>query len=281
MTGQAGEPLLEIVVEAVLRLGGLKIDEAEDEGAGQAEQRRAEGRAHAAQGRRQARLQIVEHDDHVVAGERQVGDDAADRSDGFQQAPERAEQAEKDQQPRLVAGDVTALVETRADAVEQIAHRQRIERRALATILLAERAGDRRQEPRWCGHREAGAGRAKRLDPRNLGAQHQDAAQSVGDPEQENADDQPVQRRILHECTGDHVVERCHDQQGQQQEQHNADDEAARLGHRRSRLPAARLDALGWSATGRAWARIGNSRLVSPLDRNSRRCSTRNVSRKG
>ena len=49
----------------------------------------------------------------------------ADRADGLDQAPERAEQAEEDQQAGHVARDVARLVEAGRDRIHQAAHRGR------------------------------------------------------------------------------------------------------------------------------------------------------------
>ena len=47
--GDRRQPVLEVVVEHVLRLAGLEVEEAEDQRAGEAEQRGREGGAHAAE----------------------------------------------------------------------------------------------------------------------------------------------------------------------------------------------------------------------------------------
>ena len=47
--GDRGQPLLELAVEAVLRVAGEELEQADDQRAGEAEQRRAEGGAHAAE----------------------------------------------------------------------------------------------------------------------------------------------------------------------------------------------------------------------------------------
>ena len=47
--GDRGEPLLELAVEAVLRVAGEELEQPHDQRAGEAEQRRAEGGAHAAE----------------------------------------------------------------------------------------------------------------------------------------------------------------------------------------------------------------------------------------
>ena len=91
------EPVFQFGVEAVLRLARLQIEEAEHQRAGKAEQRGRERNAHAAERRGEAFAQRVEHGAGVAA-DLEVLDDVADRADGLDQAPERAEQAEEDQQ---------------------------------------------------------------------------------------------------------------------------------------------------------------------------------------
>ena len=53
--GDRRQPVLEVVVEHALRLAGLQVEEAEDERAGEAEQRGREGDAHAGERRRRGR----------------------------------------------------------------------------------------------------------------------------------------------------------------------------------------------------------------------------------
>ena len=58
---------------------------------------------------------------NMVAGVRaglHAVDDAADRVDRLEQAPERAEQAEEHQQADQIAVELAALVEARADRIE-------------------------------------------------------------------------------------------------------------------------------------------------------------------
>ena len=76
---RGGEPVFEIGVEAVLRLAGLQIEKAEDQRAGEPEQRRRERNAHAAERRGQAFLERVEHRVGVAADLEAV-DDGADRA---------------------------------------------------------------------------------------------------------------------------------------------------------------------------------------------------------
>ncbi len=105
-------------------LPGLEIEKTEHQRASEAEQRGGEGNAHAGDWRREPVFEIIEHDGGVGAGLHRL-DDAADRSDGFKQAPERAEQAKKNEQAGQVAGGVARLVEPGSDRVENGAQRRR------------------------------------------------------------------------------------------------------------------------------------------------------------
>src|SRR6185312_359231 len=121
----ARQPFLELVVEAVLRLSCLDVEKAQDERAGEAEQRRAEGRAHGAERRRQAALEIVEGGGRIAAAHAEPADHLADRADGLDKAAEGAEQAEQHEKTDEIARYVASLVETAADRIEQRAHRGR------------------------------------------------------------------------------------------------------------------------------------------------------------
>jgi hypothetical protein len=70
----APPPLLELVVEAVLRLAGLEIEETQDQRSGKTKERGGKGRAHACERPGKAHLQVVEDGDHVLAfGDREAG----------------------------------------------------------------------------------------------------------------------------------------------------------------------------------------------------------------
>ena len=91
--GDARQPFLQLVVEAVVCMARLQIEKAEDERSGKAEEGGGEGGAHALQRCGEPVLQLLEHH-HAVAGlgiERVDG--RADRLHGLEQAPECAEQA--------------------------------------------------------------------------------------------------------------------------------------------------------------------------------------------
>ena len=162
-----GEPVFEVGIEAVLRLARLQIEEAEDQRAGKAEQRRRKRNAHAAERRGQSPSFRRIEQGAGVAADLQSVDHLADRTDGLDQAPEGAEQAEKHQQARHVARDVAGLVEPGGDRIQQMPHgllRDRHPPRALA----AEDRGHRRQQLRPPLDREPGIGDAEIVDPGRL-----------------------------------------------------------------------------------------------------------------
>src|SRR3546814_15022878 len=64
---QDGQPFLQFVVEPVLGLAELQVEKAEDERAGEAQHRGAEGGAHAGKRRLQPALQVAEHLPEVAA----------------------------------------------------------------------------------------------------------------------------------------------------------------------------------------------------------------------
>src|SRR6202034_1504379 len=64
----AGEKLLELGIEPILRLARLEIEKAKDQRTREAEQRGGERDAHAGDWRGQALLQIVEHSRRVDSG---------------------------------------------------------------------------------------------------------------------------------------------------------------------------------------------------------------------
>ena len=140
--GVGGKPVLQLVVKAVLRLAGLQVEKAEDERAGKTEERRAEGRTHPFERRFETAFEVVEDADHVLIGDREVADNVAHRRHGLEQTPERAEQAQEDQQADHVAREVAGLVEPRADAVEQAAQRDRRQGHAALPV--------RQHRRKWC-----------------------------------------------------------------------------------------------------------------------------------
>ncbi len=82
---RAGQPFLQLGVEAALCLAGLKFEEAEDERSGQAEQRRAEGGRHALERAFDSLLQLGEDLDGVASGHLHADDGVGDGADRLQQ----------------------------------------------------------------------------------------------------------------------------------------------------------------------------------------------------
>ena len=70
----------------------------------------------------EAFLQLIEQHGALAAVGVERADGGADRAHGLQQAPERAEQAEKDEQADEIARGLALLVEAGGDGVEQRAH---------------------------------------------------------------------------------------------------------------------------------------------------------------
>ena len=119
--GKAREPFLDVVVKTVLRLRRLQVEKAEHQGAGEAEQRRAKRRTHAAHGGGETRLELFEEHGHQIAWPTDIPLMTSPTEPIVSSRPQNAEQAEEDQQPDLVAGDVAAFIEPGADAAQQIA----------------------------------------------------------------------------------------------------------------------------------------------------------------
>ena len=232
--GEAGEPFFHLVVKRVLRLGRLEVEKAEHEGSGKTEQRRAERRAHAFHRGSEPCLQFIEDaGDIAIAADRKIGNDGAHRIDRFQEAPERPEQAEKDQKTDLVAGDVPLLIQARRDAVEKVAHGIRRQFDPAAAFLFAEGIGDRPEQEGNGLERVAGLAGAQAFDPADLGLDHPDPPKDVEDTQQQNGKDQAVKDRVVHEHTENDVVGERDRHRGQDQENDHPVDETLRVAHRR------------------------------------------------
>ena len=243
--GDAGEPILELVVEAPLRVAGLQIEEAQDQRAGEAEHRAGEGRAHALERAGQAFLQLIEQH-HALAG---IGveraDGGADRGHRLQQAPERAEQAEKDEQADQIARRLALLVEAGGDGVEQRAHRAGGQRQMPGAVV--QHGGHRReQRRRGLVGGDAGIGDAEIVDPVDLGIEPQHLAERIDDADHQHADDQRIQAGIGQEAVAELsglAVEDDREQHGEDEEQAHAPQEDLRAGElhlvsdRRHQLP--------------------------------------------
>ncbi len=277
--GETGEPLLHLVVEAVLRLARLQVEEAQHQRARQTEQRRAERGAHARHRRRQPGLELVEHHHEIALADREAVDHLADRADRLEQAPEGAEQAEEDQKADLVARDVAPLVEPGADAVQQIADRHRRQHRSGPRRSCSPSAlGDRRQQPRRRLQREARLAGAEGLDPADLRLDADDAPEDVDDADQQDPEDQAIEHWVVEEDPQHDVVGEGDREGRQHQEDDHAVDETLRTGHRRAfptRLrpidaamdaahpPAARRRARAGRTAARRWWRLGLETFVN------------------
>ena len=117
--------------------------------------------------------------------------------DGLDQAPERAEQAEEDEQAGQVARHVARLVEPGGDRIEDAAHDLRRDRHAADAV--AEDRRHRRQQHRRPVDREAGIGEPEAVDPGDFGEQPDHLPERQQDADQQHADDQAVEAGIGHE----------------------------------------------------------------------------------
>ena len=144
------------------------------------------------QRRGEAFPQRIEHGPGVAACLEALND-AADRTDGFDQAPERAEQAEENQQAGHVARDIARFVEAGRDRIENAAHQLRGHRHAADAV--AEDRGHRRQQDRRAVDCEAGIGKAETVDPGDFRIKPHHLTERQNDADRHNADDQRVQSR--------------------------------------------------------------------------------------
>jgi hypothetical protein len=105
--------------------------------------------------------------------------------DGFDQAPERAEQAEKDQQAGEIAPRVARFVEAGGDGIEDGAQHQR---RNAAPLFGAEHGRQRREARRRL---QSGApARVMGVDPARLRNELQDLPQRQHDANQQHAENE-------------------------------------------------------------------------------------------
>ena len=199
-----GQPVLEVGVEAVLRLSRLQVEKAQHERSGQAEQGGREGDAHAAERRGEAGLHRVEHRGRFRPYF-QRSDHPADRAHRFQEAPEGAEQAEEDQQAREVAQQVARFVEAGADRFQDAAHRRLGDRHA--SHAVAEQRRHRRQKDGGARDFEAGIGDTEAVHPRHLGQQAHHLPEGEDDADEQHAEDDAVQPGIVEEGPPDRLVE--------------------------------------------------------------------------
>ena len=218
-----GEPVLEVGVEAVLRLARLQVEKAQDQRAGEAEQRRRERNAHAAERRGQPVFQGVEQGAGIAA-DLQAFDHLADGADGFDQAPEGAEQAEKDQQARHVAGNVAGFIQPRRDRIQQMPHGLLRDRHPPGA-LAAEYRRHRRQQCRPPLERQPGIGDTETVDPGDFRIEPDHLPERQDDADQKHRADQGVEAGIGKERRDDLLVEHDRDQRAQHQEHQHSHQE--------------------------------------------------------
>ena len=190
--GHVRQPVLELVVEAVLRVAGLQVEEADHQRTGEAEERGREARRHAAERRVQLRFQRLEHGNGIAA-DAQVSDDLADGTDGGEQTPEGAEQAQEDQEADQVARKVALLLEADLHAVEDGAGGRGREV-GLAATAVGQHARHRGEQHRLqAGGSGSAVGLLELLDPQHLALQAPDLAQVDGDAHREHEEDHAVE----------------------------------------------------------------------------------------
>src|SRR3546814_1583094 len=79
--GDAGQPLFQLVEEAVVGLRRAELEKAEHQSAAEAEQGGAEGRAHAGQWGLQAAFQVLEQGNDIASAGREAANRLAHRVD--------------------------------------------------------------------------------------------------------------------------------------------------------------------------------------------------------
>jgi hypothetical protein len=119
-----------------------------------------------------------------------------DRVHGLDQAPERAEEAEKDQEACEVANELAALVEPGGDRIQKRAGGSERQRRPARRVSDHGRHGG--QQHGGPGERAA-VGAADVVHPPDLAKQADHLPAREHDPHEENAADQRVQPRIAEE----------------------------------------------------------------------------------
>src|SRR6185437_13955112 len=106
---------------------------------------------------------------------------------GAEQAPEGPEQAEEDHQPDEISGDVAALVEPRADAVEE--RSQRHGREAEAAGALAHHGRHGGEEDGLDAAVAADVVALQPLDPGDLAIEADHLPEDVDDADQQHDED--------------------------------------------------------------------------------------------
>ena len=192
--GDRREPVLKVVVEHALRLAGLQVEEAEDERAGQAEQRRRKGDPHADERLGQAVLQVFEDHAGVRRGDVEVLDRRGDRANRLQQAPERPKQPEEDEQAGQVAAHVAVFVEPHLDGFEDRPHRVGGDGHAADAVAKQRRHGG--EQHRRPLDLDAGFGDPERVDPTNPRRKTQDLPEGQRDADDQNRRDYAVEAGV-------------------------------------------------------------------------------------
>ena len=198
----------------------LQLQEAQHQRAGETQQRGRERRAHAAQRRGEAVLQLVEHGDAVGRLGVERADGLAHRLDGIEQAPEGAEQAEEHQQAHQIAAGVARLVEPGADRIHDRAHGRGRQRQRARAVAQHGRHG--RQQDGAVRDGQARIGDAEGVDPADLGIKPQHLLEAVQDARQQHEADQDVEPRVVEHRVPELAVEDGDQQPDQHQEHEHA-----------------------------------------------------------
>ncbi|MDF9793671.1 hypothetical protein M2440_004372 [Methylorubrum extorquens] len=203
----------------------LKVEEADDQRGGEAEQRGGEGEADARERHGEPALEFIEHHRRVAAAAH-AADHRAHRRKRLDQAPERAEQAEQDQDAGDVAQDLAALVEPHGGGVEM-----RAGARQRHPIAPGRDGGQQRREQGRPVLRVLPGG--DRVDVAHLAKQPRYLPEGKQHRDQQHAEDQPVQARIGKEGWGDLLVEDEGEEARERQEHQHPHQRHAGLGEGR------------------------------------------------
>ena len=171
----------------------------------------------------------------LAAGDGDGADRLGHAADGAEQAPEGAEQAEEDHQPDEIAGDVAALVEARADAVEERA--QRHGREAEAAGALAHHGRHGRQQNGLYAAVAADIVALQPLDPGDLAIEADDLPEDVDDADQQHDEDAAVQRRVVQEGDVDLRPQQIGEAEDGDEPEHHPEKEPTGRTHAAPRAP--------------------------------------------
>ena len=139
-------------------------------------------------------LERAEHAGRVIA-DIERADDVGHRTNGDQQAPERAEQAEEDRQADQVTRNIARLIQPRLHAIEQGAHRMCGKRRAISRAI-AEHACHRRQQACLALDRALRVGATEGFHPARFAGKHGHLAQVGDDAGDQHAEYHAIEERI-------------------------------------------------------------------------------------